>query len=289
MSSLPTTSVPPCLHTDVCPNCGYSLAGLSETGVCPECGRPYDQSQIILYGWARGRHENLSTARKSRLVWVFVASMAWAGFQGVNLLIRHVYVNWFFMLLAVVILINVLALLKRINIDHPGLIQVRLNADECVQYDSLAGPGRMSEFISGHIWLAVALIAVGILIGFNRGLIDAIQFWIWFPLATCLAIVLSFHCRRLRRTISQIPDNAIADRNAAYCRATPWENVADYTLGPAGDDTRHLRISRRNWMSTIYPVDAEIRCTREQAEHLRQWLANRLAAARESAEGSSAE
>jgi hypothetical protein len=276
----PTPAVPRCLHTDVCPNCGYSLAGLGETGVCPECGRPYDQSQIILYGWARGQHENLSTARKSRLVWLFFGSIAWAAFQGFTLISTRTYTNWFFILFAVVVLMNVLMILRRKNVDHPGLIQVRLNANECVQYDSLVGRGMMWEFISGHIWLVAAVIAVALLVGFNRGLIDAIQFWIWFPLSTCLAIALSFHCRRLRKRISRIPDNAIADSNSAYRAPTPWEKVTGCTLDPAGDDTRRLRICHRNWISGSFPVDAEIRCTPEQAEHLRQWLADRLAAHR---------
>lgn len=34
-----------------CPNCGYSLEGLSASGACPECGSKYSEDEIVLYGW----------------------------------------------------------------------------------------------------------------------------------------------------------------------------------------------------------------------------------------------
>jgi hypothetical protein len=38
------------LGLTVCPECGYSLAGLPGEGVCPECGERYDQQYVVLFG-----------------------------------------------------------------------------------------------------------------------------------------------------------------------------------------------------------------------------------------------
>src|SRR5690349_17674617 len=77
------------LTLEVCPNCGYSLRGSPSVGVCPECGRSYDPSEVILYGWARGQHENIANAKPSRVLWLIGVSFVWMTLQMGPQLIFH--------------------------------------------------------------------------------------------------------------------------------------------------------------------------------------------------------
>jgi predicted amidophosphoribosyltransferase len=36
----------------LCPDCGYDIRGLAETGDCPECGRPFERKADVAY-WRR--------------------------------------------------------------------------------------------------------------------------------------------------------------------------------------------------------------------------------------------
>ena len=70
-------------------------------------------------------------------------------------------------------------------------------------------------------------------------------------------------------------------------RPKPWRDVTDASVRPAGGGTVRLRIVGPTtfWRGTKYPVDAELRCTPEQAAALRA----RIAAWRAGARGDAAQ
>jgi hypothetical protein len=275
--------IPPSLQTIVCPNCSYSLAGLHNSANCPECGRPRDPSEIILYGWGRGRRENISNARSSRLIWVFLGSSGWLIYGILQFGLIRRYLPWLLLYIAAAILLNAILIFNRRSNSHPGLIQIRLNERELVQYGSLAGPHIIWEIFYAHGWLLAACIPVVLLFTFFHGDTEPIQFWICFPLFAIIAISLWFRSRRFRRAIAQVRDNAIADRNAAFNRPTQWSHIHDVTLHHLKDDRYRLRVLNTRKFFEEFPIDAEVQCTEEQADQLNQWMNERLAAARKKA------
>ncbi len=152
-------AIPSDLLTKVCPNCAYSLDGLPDTGTCPECGRPYDQSEVILYGWARGRHENISNAKRSRIVWLLILPFLYEFPQ----IIFNPVKTLTFIVLGVSLPVAYL-LFRRQSSDHPGLIQVRLNNRQCVQYNDLTGPSVIRELLWSHGWLLPLLTMIALLV-----------------------------------------------------------------------------------------------------------------------------
>jgi hypothetical protein len=122
-----------CFPPEVCPACGYSLTGLPSIGVCPECGIAYDDSQLILYGWACGTHATPSNSRGKRFFFaLFPILFLWQIFQ------PWISREWRLTLAIMWMASLGLNLLRRKTIDHPGGVQVRLNRKGVVQVDDLS-------------------------------------------------------------------------------------------------------------------------------------------------------
>ena len=254
------------LALNVCPNCGYLLDGLPREGNCPECGRTYGQTQVVLYGYGRGKHENSGTAKPSRLAWVLFVSTLVILFQQfwlvVNLGRRGIVI-----LAIIALLPSAYLFIRRRSGSHPRPVQVRLDAKGCVQYDELAGPSPLRDLLRAHEYaLALACVVLCIL--------AALCHWLpaWVALIYGIACVfwVFFAWRRsrvFREAVRALSDNAVADFHGAFVPSTPWAQVKEFELTRCGSGQTY-RIKIRGAYGTPEPVDAEVEFKSGQAEVL---------------------
>jgi hypothetical protein len=183
---------------------------------------------------------------------------------------------WLGALLILAVLANIVLLFNRRKTDRPGLIQIRVNGMGCVQYDHIEGPTFILECVGEHLWLIVPFAAAVSIVLFWQRLIDRVLFWSLMPILVVASIALWSLSDRVQFASGKLSDRAIADRNEVWQRLTPWTKVCDFMLGQLREGVYRFRVDKRIWFLTEYPIDAEIRCTPEQADDLREWLENRI-------------
>lgn len=259
-----TPTIPESLQTGVCPNCGYSLSGLPGVGVCPECGGTYDGNEVVVYGYARGRHANIGNTTPSialRIVALWIAIIA---LQSPRFRIDPF--SW--LIVALLLPQGIYQFFRRKQVTHPGLIQVRIGERGCVQYDDLGGPSVFRDLFWAYGWIFYAAAAIVLALCVREGRIDLSRAGIWIVFLVIFAAIAWVRGVRFRRAMREVREGAIADFNSAYRPLALWKHIKVHSVKPIRSGTYRLKIDTFTKFSRNDVVDAEIRCSEEQAMSL---------------------
>jgi hypothetical protein len=263
MAGMPTPQeeITPIRFVDVCPECGYSLAGSPEEGRCPECGAAYDQSVFILHGAAMGDRAKLINVRAKILaiilsvwaiVWLLVAGM-------LRDMPRLTVFLWFG-----TPLILLITLIKRWSHGRPGHITIFLSPLGCLQID---------QYYCGILGFAEPIATIIIFV--SAGLADLIgQIHARIaPSAIIVAVLLTAALAtrwRRQRHLQQsglVPTTPLEAIEAIGC---PWHCVEHIELRKLRGRIC-MRINRRE-LNAGSAVNAELHCDSGRAHYLEEML-----------------
>lgn len=135
-TSAPEDEIAPIRFVEVCPECGYSLAGSPEEGRCPECGAAYDQSVLILHGAARGKRATIENVSLSKMWRPLIQPIAWVCVAILPFLFGGALDRGHVLVGAAWMLILAFSLFARWNRSELGLIVIYLSPARCLQIDN---------------------------------------------------------------------------------------------------------------------------------------------------------
>ncbi|HET6250997.1 MAG TPA: hypothetical protein VFE47_25130 [Tepidisphaeraceae bacterium] len=235
-----------------------------------------------MHGFARGTHENIANAKKSRIVWVFILATSWFWWQLFELhtaLYRKSDLWWTIGCVGITLLWMAYHALRRFSTEHPGLVQVRLNVAGCVQFDDLGGPSLLRDLWKANLWVVPIAAAIALIVGLRLGGLNPVAFWMFLILALIAMPFVYRYSHRFRRAIRQVREGAVADINAALCPPTSWKDVRSFAMKPSRGGYRLTINTDTAFLSakSAIPVDAELQLNGEQAaslqEMIRKWIA----------------
>lgn len=254
-----------------CMRCGYALDGLGDVGICPECGLDYDQSMVVLYGEARGNTATAATGSIAAiLLEVFGVTayllMGWMDFRSGRGILAFSNAAIFGVPL---ILMLIWRFSASRNVPGGGLTQCRFNAYGCLQCD--APEETVGVTYPRQLALWVFMLVFTLLCCVERQ-------WIMLSIigAFFLSLLIYFRRRwsaadaiaRLNTDARRLMISARDDWRKAI--AIPWTEVARISIAPAfARHDRHRVIVHRLTRWRGAPINAEVRCTVEQAAALR--------------------
>jgi hypothetical protein len=250
---------------DECPECGYELTGLPDSGVCPECGEAYDQSMLVLHGAARGRFANLGNAAGRSVV----AQIAWLILCIVNLrpLVGSSWRDPILMLvLAFAVGFAVLTVMRRFLADRAGLVQLYLRPDGFLQRDYDDRSLVYALYRVGWLVLNVAVLSLTLILG-RDGLKVIGEVGLALAGLMVVGAVVFHSVTRTGRSNMDV---------FAHWRL-PWRNVGRCVLEPVGDSRFRLRLLGTQRDKRPVLADLEFPCARERARRLEalinRWIA----------------
>jgi hypothetical protein len=212
-----------------CGECGYLLRGLSNQGLCPECGTAFDRQTLYLFGYARGSQASGYNSSNRRLGFSITFSIVAA-----LIYMNATRFNDFAWLAILVpgVAYPLLTLLRRFNLNQPGPIRVRMDAQGCAQDDMSRPTGNQQRlmFVVRNGVMGFVMVIIGSQHR-SRGLLWALV--IGFVFGAARVALLRWRRRHARRVKSS--------DGATEFRLVPWTSVDRFALSAEGNGHRRIR------------------------------------------------